>query len=238
MSSYTWDSFWKDQRQSFNEMMRINTAYFCEKLSEKIEIENGAEVLDYGCGPGFLVDCLKPGQLSITGADINDFFLDECRRKHPSSLFVKIETDLSVNWKIFHEALKDKKFDFIILLSITQYFKDLRELEDVITFLLRYTKIGGKIILADIVDSETSSLKDAWFLFLHCLRKGKVSLYFGFISYLLFSEYRKISQNVKLLTISRESLNQIANNNKLDLMCVMGLTIQVSRKNYVMTRRL
>ena len=58
-------------------------------------------MLDYGCGPGYLADCLSAARPLLTGADINEFYLTGCRRKHPGSLFVKIDTNPDSNATIF-----------------------------------------------------------------------------------------------------------------------------------------
>jgi SAM-dependent methyltransferase len=238
MNTYGWETFWKNQGRAFDNVMKIGTIYFCAQLSKLFGIKKGDEIFDYGCGPGFVADFFKIKEVSVTGADINDFYIKQCRSKHANSLFIKIESNAEANLPILNRQLREKKFDFVILLSISQYFKNLDDLENVITLLLPYTKINGKIILADVIDPGSSNFNDAFSLLIHCIKERKVVAYFTFMFYLFFSSYRKLSQNVKLLTISRQCLNRIADKNGLNLEYVKDLTIHSTRSNYILTKRL
>jgi 2-polyprenyl-3-methyl-5-hydroxy-6-metoxy-1,4-benzoquinol methylase len=237
MSAYGWDTFWKNERDAFSEVMKIGTTYFCERLTELLGVKKGAEIFDYGCGPGFIADFFKSREVSITGADINDFFIRQCRSKHAHSLFIKIESNPEANRGIFDRNLEGKKFDFVIFLSISQYLKNLEDLEGILTSVLPYTKISGKIILADVIDPESSNFKDAFSLFRRCVSSGKIDAYFAFMFYLLSSRYGVLSQNVKLLKISRQSLSTIADKNDLNLQHVKNLTIHSTRSNYILTKK-
>lgn len=236
MNPSGWDTFWENQGKSFDTVMDIATSFFAHQLIKSIELKKDSKILDYGCGPGFLADQLARIHLSITGLDINSQYLDRCREKHPSGRFLQITTSPHRNLEILENELKDERFNLIILLSITQYFKNSEELEHVIRILLPHTAPHGKIILADIVDSNTSNIRDALGLLYHCTRKRKIISYIRFILHLLFSNYRKLSRNVKLLTVSSNTVAEIASNNKMRVEKISGLTIHASRSNYILTK--
>ena len=235
MSTTGWGNFWKDQRQSFYAVMKMATGYFVSKFEKLYPLQPTDELFDYGCGPGFVADSLAARNIQLTGADINDFFIDECRKNHPAARFILITTDAATNKKILGEVLKGKQFDYILLLSIVQYFKSANDLDEVIGLLRNYLKPSGKLIIADVLDENTSSLKDAFSLFVHCIKKGRIGAFVGFISYLLFSDYRKISKQNKLLLVSEPTIRAIAT--RLELHCekVNGLTLQKSRSNYILS---
>ena len=237
MSSSGWISFWTDQKQSFDATMKINTAFFALQLEKLFQLKPTDEILDYGCGPGFLADFVIPKKIAITGADINKSFIERSRKNHAASLFIHITTDLEVNKKIFDEQLRGKKFDYIILLSITQYFKNIAEVENVVKMLLSYAKENGKIIIADVIDQNTSSFRDAISLLIQCVKIGKAMVFFRFMFYLLFSNYSKLSREVNLLKLPEQSMGQIADNSSLNCKKVSGLTIHSSRTNYVLTKK-
>ena len=237
MSSTTWDKFWKDQRQSFYAAMKIATGYFVTQLEKLYQLKPTSAIFDYGCGPGFVADSLADKSIQITGADINEFFIEECRKNHPASLFMVITTDISTNKKILDEQLKEKRFDYILLLSVAQYFKNTGELEELIRMLRFYMKENGKIIVADVIDENTSSIRDALSLLLHYIKIGKVPTFFRFMFYLMFSNYRKISGKMPLLKISEQSIRNIAANNSLEYEKVKGLTIQPTRSNYILSNK-
>ena len=237
MSTAGWGNFWKDQRQSFYSVMKMATSYFVSKFEKQYPLQSGDEIFDYGCGPGFVADSLAGKPIQLTGADINDFFIEECRKNHPASRFMVITTDAAANKKILGEALNGKQFDHILLLSIIQYFKSSNDLDEVISLLRTYLKPTGKLIIADVLDENTSSLKDAFSLFVHCIQKGRIGAFIGFISYLLFSDYRKISKQNKLLLVSEQTIRTIATRYGLHCEKVSGLTLQKSRSNYILSHK-
>jgi 2-polyprenyl-3-methyl-5-hydroxy-6-metoxy-1,4-benzoquinol methylase len=237
MASFEWEHFWQNQKQSFNEVMKISTTFFGTRLEKLLAVTSKDEILDYGCGPGFLVDYLAPKKISVTGVDINSFFLEQSKKNHPGCLFISITTDVTENKRILDEHLKGQRFDFIILLSIVQYFKDLNALHDVIAMLRGYMKENGKIVIADVIDSRSSSMKDAMSLFGQCLKKGKSFSFFMFMFYLLFSNYNTISRQLKLLKVAKLSMDQIANNNAMLCEEVKHLTLHSSRTSYVLTKK-
>lgn len=217
--------------------MKIATTYFASEIEKKFQLNSTSKILDYGCGPGFLIDYLATKEISITGVDINQFYIEECKKNHPGSLFLHITTDLELNKKILKDQLNLEKFDFIILLSISQYLKSVVELEEIIKMLLFYLKDEGKIIIADVIDHHTSSVIDAGSLFFHCMKKNELMAFFRFISYLFFSNYRKISMNAHLLKISEQSIHQIASDNFLNHENIKGLTIHSSRTSYILSKK-
>jgi 2-polyprenyl-3-methyl-5-hydroxy-6-metoxy-1,4-benzoquinol methylase len=237
MSSTGWDKFWKDQRQSFYAVMKLATGYFVTQIEKLYQLKPTNEIFDYGCGPGFVADSLAAKNIQITGADINEFFIEECRKNHPASLFMLITTDVAANKKILEEQLKEREFDLIILLSVAQYLKNGSDLEALIGLLRTYMKAGGRLIVADVLDENTSSIRDAFALFIHCIKKGRIGAFVGFISYLMFSNYRTISKQNKLLQVPEQAIRDMAKRNELQCEKVKGLTLQVSRSNYILIKK-
>jgi 2-polyprenyl-3-methyl-5-hydroxy-6-metoxy-1,4-benzoquinol methylase len=234
MNSPGWDNFWKDQQQSFDRIMRISTTYFSNQLIKLIGIKKTDKILDYGCGPGFLIDCIcDETETSPSGVDINDFYLKQCSTNHPESQFVKITTDSNINRNIFVEHFGTTKFDLIILLSVSQYLKGQKELEDVIRLLSAYLTEQGKIIVADVIDPSSSPYRDALSLLIYCIKKRELISYVRFMFFLFSSSYRSLSKSVKLLTFSQDAIFQIAQNNSLTCREIQGMTIHATRKNYL-----
>ena len=233
-----WTTFWEHQRNSFDEVMRVSTAYFARRFVKFFRVGADDDILDYGCGPGFLADALEATKANISGADINTSFLEQCRKNHPADLFIHITTDAEANKKILDQQLGKKKFNYVVLLSITQYFQNIEELDKVVGLLQGYLKENGKIILADVVDDNTSSPRDLASIFFHCVRAGRTIAFIRFILYLLFSNYRSLSRHIKLLQISQQSMIRVANNNHMDCEKMDHLTLHPSRNNYVLTGRI
>ena len=229
-----WDNFWKGQKDAFGEIMRVSTDYFGKQMVRVFGVKPSDHILDYGCGPGFLADYLAKKGIPLTGADINDFFIAQCRQHHPGSLFMPITTDPDVNQGILRQQLGDRKFDYIVVLSIAQYFKDLATLERVVEILAEFLAPDGKIIVADVLDEKTSAASDALSLLRHCIMRGQIIRFIRFILYVLFSDYRSISKNTQLLQIPQGAVSDIAERHSLGYRKVNGLTIHSTRTNYIL----
>lgn len=235
MSSTGWSNFWKDPKHSFDEVMKISTTFYASKMKKLFQLKPTDKVLDYGCGPGFLVDYLIDLHVSVTGVDINEYYVEQNKINHPDSLFIHLSSDHNLNKKLLSRQLILNEFDFVVLLSVTQYFEDETELGIVVNMLYPFLKKEGKLILADVVDPNTSAVRDALSLLIHCTKNKQPIVFFKFIIYLIFSDYRKFSKNVKLLKLSEQAIKQIANQNMLDCAKINDLTLHPSRCNYVLT---
>ena len=235
MSSIGWGHFWKDPKHSFDKVMKISTTFYASEMNRHFQLKTTDKVLDYGCGPGFLVDYLMDLHISVTGTDINKYYVEQNKINHPDSLFIHLTSDHNLNKKLLNRQLILNEFDFVVLLSVTQYFEDETELDTVVNMLHPFLKKEGKLILADVVDPNTSAVRDALSLLIHCTKNKQPLVFCKFILYLIFSDYRKLSKSVKLLKLSEQSIKQIANRNMLDYAKINGLTLHPSRCNYVLT---
>lgn len=231
-----WKSFWQNQAHAFDEVMKVATSYFARKFVAKFKITSHSEIFDYGCGPGLLADSLAAFNVKVTGADINSSYVEECKKNHPQSKTFLITPEPESNKKILDENLDGKKFDFIVLLSISQYLESANALEKIIRLLNAYLNEGGRIIIADVVDPKTSALRDLIAIKIQCLRSGKLIAFTRFFFYLLFSNYRRLSRNVQLLKISEENMKQIAAHTSLRYEKVNRLTLHPTRTNYCFYR--
>jgi len=236
MNSFEWGSFWKE-KQSFHAITKISTAFFASQIEKKYHLKPGDDILDFGCGPGFIAETLAVKNISITGVDINEFFISACRKKYAASSFIHITTDIAVNKKILNEQLKERKFDLIIFLGVAQYLNSINEVEEIIKMLLLYIKEPGKIIVGDVIDENTSSFKDACSLSFHFIKKGKIAAFIRFVFFMLFSNYRNILKEAQMLKVPEQSICKMAENNLLDYQKVDGLSIHPSRSSYVLSKK-
>jgi 2-polyprenyl-3-methyl-5-hydroxy-6-metoxy-1,4-benzoquinol methylase len=233
----SWTQFWQLERRSFHDVMRIATHHFAAQIAKRFSLNAIHSVFDYGCGPGFLEDYLSKRDVKLFGADINDYFIEECRTNHPNSVFITISTDLSRTKSELNRAFGETKFDFIVVLSIAQYFENTAEFERVITFLNERCKSDGKIIVADIIDENTSTLRDVLGLFSHCVRNGKVIAFLKFVLFVTSSSYAKVHKQTELLRVPESFVRDMCSRNSLAYEKVSGLTIHPSRTNYILSKR-
>lgn len=83
---------------------------------------DGRDVLDLGCGTGWLADHLSPA--SYTGVDESTSMLAELGRKHPRATVRKV----SVGQRGWHRELPDGQWDLIAATWAADYFPNLPEL--------------------------------------------------------------------------------------------------------------
>lgn len=233
----SWTQFWQLERRSFHDVMRIATHHFGAQISKRFSLNADHTLFDYGCGPGFLEDYLSKRDVKLFGADINEYFIDECRKNHPGSLFIKISTDLSQTRAELNRAFGEKQFDFVVLLSIAQYFENTDELERVITLLGERCESHGKIIIADIIDENTSTSRDAIGLLSHCIRNGKLIAFLRFMLFVTSSSYAKVHKHTQLLNVPESFIRDMCSRKSLVYEKVSGLTIHPSRTNYILSKR-
>lgn len=239
MTPKRWDNFWTNDQGEFNDIMYINTFFFASKVNKQLKLKSTDKILDYGCGPGYFSDYFAQAATEkpiIIGADINSSYVALCKKKHPRSIFINITPDFSSNEKILNEQLSGKNFDYVILLSIIQYFESIKDLEKLVRLFAGVLQQNGKLIIADVIDHKTSSVKDALALFIKCIQQSKLKSFFKFITYLIFSNYRKLVNDIPLLKVSETTLREIAKNNNMNLTKVDGLTIHPSRSSYLLTK--
>lgn len=231
-----WASFWKAERHAFDDVMRLATGYFADRFVREFDVRAHQHVFDYGCGPGFLADALIPQGIIFSGADINEYFIDICRQRHATSRFFHIQTTAAKNTEMLATGMSTKP-DFIILLSISQYLASPQDLGDIISLVVQFLKPGGSVIVADVIDEDTKSYRDALALLYHTLRKGRPAAFVRFIRYVLSSEYARVSKATTLLRIPEAFMREVAAQNGLTCRRVNGLTFHPTRKNYVFQRQ-
>lgn len=236
MGASSWANFWKSEGQPFAEIMDINTGYFANQAIEILGLKPGDQILDYGCGPGLLSNHLAPAKIYVAGADINPHFLEQCRRNHEGAVFIHISEDFNKTQKILEVELPNKRFDFIVVLSIIQYFKNEDEVKCLFDLLVPYLKQNGKIVVADCLNAKTSAIRDVISLLFQSIRRWRATAFIKFIFYLLFSNYRSISNDAKLLRVSNQLFLAIAEKHNLSLEEIKGLTIHSSRTNFVLKK--
>ena len=232
-SGSNWTQFWQSERHAFDDIMRLATGYFADQFVKRFKAQGDVHVFDYGCGPGFLADVLLPKGVTFTGADINPYFIELCQKHHPQSNFFSIHADARENSEVLKQNLR-RPADFIILLSITQYLGSPEELEHILSSLKPHLSRHGRIIVADVVDEDTRSYRDALSLLFHSVRNGKMLAFARFMRYVLSSEYARTAKATRLQTIPASFVQMMAARQGFSCNAEAGLTFHPTRKNYVL----
>jgi SAM-dependent methyltransferase len=228
-----WINFWQTKAAGFDKIMRACTFYFAKKLEKKIPFSENDDVLDIGCGPGFLEDFLYKNTKinTLYGLDVSQNYLDICKEKFKENKnyhFLHLDPQNYLDFSM----LENQKFSKIIIMSVVQYFQNETEVEKLIYEMQKKSKEGGILIIADIIVDKgkiTDILSLAW-------KSLQNNFFFTFVRFLLyarFSEYYHNRNQLGLLTIPEKKLLNITQKLALKAEIVKNLTINTERRSLV-----
>ena len=235
MASNNWLEFWKNETESFFKVMRMSTFAFADRFTRKFNLQDSS-VLDFGCGPGFLIDALSGTTDQITGIDINDYFINICKDRYPKNFFVVAPSSVEEQILVLKQHLADRQFDWIILLSISQYYPTKNEFYQTVKMLSSYLNKGGSILIADVISSRTSPLLDLFAVFKKSVYTGNVIHMIQFLRYLWLSDYRVISSKKPLLKFKAEDFMDWSCDLGLQCTPYTNLTLHPTRMSYCLKR--
>jgi 2-polyprenyl-3-methyl-5-hydroxy-6-metoxy-1,4-benzoquinol methylase len=231
MAVTNWSSFWQSDHGNFDAIMAINTGYFADKFIEQFDLSNRSRILDFGCGPGLLLQRLSLRTQLISGVDINPYYIEICRKNFPKLSVHPLSED-----KPLSTVLGTSEFDFILLVSVSQYFEDEKHLKNIVQQLATHLAKDGKLIIADVIDPATSGTRDLVALVHQASKVGKLFSLIRFLMFLTFSSYRKVLVKKKLLKIDRGLAATLGIENSLHMSELPGLTIHPTRRNYLFSK--
>jgi SAM-dependent methyltransferase len=113
---------------------------FREKIVKKFIKKKNVKVLDIGCGPAEILNCLP--QVDYFGYDISSIYINYAKKKYKNrgKFFCKKFTHKEVN--------KLPKFDHVLLLGILHHLNDL-EVKRLMQLVKKVLKRNGNIITED-----------------------------------------------------------------------------------------
>jgi ubiquinone/menaquinone biosynthesis C-methylase UbiE len=113
-----------------------------EDIRAKLCLEKANQLLDVGCGNGWVLSHLKQYVSHVTGVDFSRKMIDTAKALMPDGDFHQSEAmDLHFS---------DDSFDRVLCYGVFQYYPNVRYAERCIKELLRVCKSGGCLLLGDI----------------------------------------------------------------------------------------
>jgi len=110
-------------------------------------LKTGSSILDYGCGPGYLIEHLLKLDLQVAGTDTSDESLRKVRGKfgsHPGFIDAFDREQL---------AASGRNFDVVIVLEVIEHLYD-EALRSLLEHVRRLIRPGGTIILTTPNEEE------------------------------------------------------------------------------------
>ncbi len=233
----SWGNYWKENPKLFVKVMEKSTQFVAKKLQLHQLINHSTNLLDFGCGPGYLANALKGKINSYYGVDISSKYIQIAQAKCADTAnfyFREFPLEQSISSLTLLKQ-EGKQFDTIIILSVIQYFE---KKEDVLALLENCKAIlaaGGKILLVDVIENEKGLWKDAVSVMMDSIKNGYL---FSFIQFMLrakLSKYNSLRKKHQLFMLSKEEVVEIATQSALQVSILPCITLQSSRISYCLS---
>jgi cyclopropane fatty-acyl-phospholipid synthase-like methyltransferase len=208
-----WIDYW-DMDRIFRSVMRRMTEYFFESSNRLLNYQQSDVVLDFGCGPGFLVERLHDRVKEIHGVDTSAQMITECREKFrhcPNVGFTTLLRDRYTDLSI----LNPTRFTKTVVLSVVQYFRTVGDVGDLIQSVAAISAPGACLLIADIPTASVplldtlELLKSGW-------REGYLMECIRFLAQTRLSRYSRIRAEQGLLCLPVSELERLIAERSLD----------------------
>jgi len=208
-----WIEYWNTDR-IFRSVMRRMTGYFFESSCGLLDYERSDVVLDFGCGPGFLVERLHSRVKQIHGVDTSAQMIEECKVKFrhcPNVGFTTLPQDRYTDLSF----LNNTRFTKTVVLSVVQYFRAAADVGDLIRSVAAVSAPGACLLIADIPTGSVplldtiELLKSGW-------QEGYLMECVRFLAQTRFSRYSRIRAERGLLCLPVSALQRLIADLSLD----------------------
>jgi ubiquinone/menaquinone biosynthesis C-methylase UbiE len=119
-----------------------------EQIRAAVKPTTAMNVLDLGCGPGIVTAAIAPEVREIVAYDLTPEMLDKAKKKGQEAGLKNVRFELG---SAEHLPFQEESFDAIVTRLTIHHFLDPRP---VMNEVVRVTRRGGKVVVADVVSSE------------------------------------------------------------------------------------
>lgn len=224
----SWKDYWNKENPEFDEIMCVTTKVFYENLCKRFPLKNSDVLLDYGCGPGVLIQLLKEDCKKIIGVDSSPVYIEKCKdlfEKEPNVSILKID-----DFSELKELVKAENVNIVVVLSVIQYFSSSMQLTEFLDIFRITSKEAGKeirVLVADIIPVRHIMVLDFFEILYDALRRKYLTKYFKFIV-----KYLKeiiINKRAKKLQVDYLFFERYADNHGIAIYKINGLTNHKNR---------
>ncbi len=204
-----WIEYWnQDQFWTSSELWEINARIFFNRFKAVVALQPEDEVLTVGCGTGHLESLLAPHVKSLHALDTSPRFVEMCKKNCRASANVTVR-QIEGDYTDFDFCKKN--FTLFLFVSVVQYYRNIREIENMIQNAKRIARPGARLLIADIPLSRNpwQSFGDALRSILLGLREGYLYKLFkeGVLeNYFSGGDYRTFGKTAKTLIFSEKEL--------------------------------
>jgi SAM-dependent methyltransferase len=193
--------------------MRRMTWHFFETSRRLLDFRGSDEVLDFGCGPGFLVERLDGLVKEIHGVDTSAQMIAECRgrfRGRPGIAFHLLSRDRYTDLSFLERGITKT-----IVLSVVQYFRTAADVGELIRSVAAVSAAGARLLIADI-PTDSAPILDTMELLKSGLSEGFLGECLRFLAQTRFSRYSRVRAEQGLLCLPLPALKALVAELSLD----------------------
>ncbi|TAF67509.1 MAG: class I SAM-dependent methyltransferase [Cytophagales bacterium] len=226
----SWSNYWQ-KGDIFNALMRFNAEYCLQKMSKVHRLTSTDRVLEIGFGEGHFIEAWQGQVATYCGVDVSESYVTKVKQQfsaYPHIHLYPLPEDDYLNFSFLE---KHGKFNFIWVMSVLQYYKNIEEVHLLITELKNLAAPNAVCILADLIVDD-KPFKDLFTISAYCLKRGKLFTFLRFMWQARFSQYYQMRQKQGLLQISADEWATIIEKQNLRAHFINEpLTPQSSRKH-------
>ena len=233
----SWGNYWKENPKLFVKVMEKSTQYVAKKLIHHKLINTSTNLLDFGCGPGYLANELKGKLTAYYGVDISTNYIETAKKKcADASNFLFKEVPLESGLDGLITAVETgHQFNTIIILSVIQYFKNKEEVAQLLHNCKLLLAPSGKIILADIIEDDNGLWKDAFSVLIDSIQHFYLLSFVRFMFRVKLSTYNTLRKKHQLLHLSKNEVVAMGEKLQLSVEILPTITLQSSRISYCLS---
>ena len=213
-SPSTWIDYW-DRDRLFRPIMKSMTQYFFERSKAVLTYDRNDVVLDIGCGPGYLEECLNGIVREIHGVDTSTKVIEECRRRFRDTGNVFFHTLNPDNYTDF-TFLEGIHFTLAVCLSVIQYYRRPEDVATMIRNVKRVSAPGIRLLIADI-PVHNNVISDSFELLRGAAAQKILGKAIRFLFLSARSEYRQLRAVQSLLCFPISKLHKLSEDLDLEI---------------------
>ena len=188
-----------------------------ENLVGTLGLQQGARLLDWGCGPAHASICLAEHGLEVFLYDRSNSFAAAARERFADESAIHVLDSGSL------AGLEEHSLDAIVICSVLQYLDD-EELHDVLTLCARLLSPNGVLALVDILPVDLALMDDLRDVVEADLSGIPLADTAAHLTALGLSMLRRLRHRLRLRRFSGEEL--------ISLLRGVGLEASLSRHNF------
>ncbi len=200
----SWLRFWDRPHKIYvnDRHLRVHCARVADDIVSILPARPGLAVLDFGCG-----EALEAGRVA---ARVGRLYLHDGASSVRAHLAARVAemANVTVLDEVGVEALTDRSLDVIVVFSVIQYI-DRAALAALLRQWRQKLAPDGMLVIADVIPPEAGLVDDIRSLLATAWRHGFLLQALGGLAATLFSDYRRLRQQLGLSIYRDEEIRDL-----------------------------